>query len=56
MTIEAMKNIGTRPSDLAGTGCFATRGACARLRSTFDKASAVNSSTTPDITNGRRGS
>ena len=57
MTIEAMKNIGTWPSGFAGAaGLFATGGACARSRSTFDSASAVISSTTPEITNGSRAS
>ena len=57
MTIEAMKNVGTWPSDFAGAaGGFAAGGACARSRSTFDRASVVISSTAPEITKGSRGS
>ena len=57
MTIEAMKNIGTWPSDFAGAAGFLSTGIdCARLRSTFDNASVTISSTSPEITNGNRGS
>ena len=57
MTIDPMKNIGTAPSDFAvPAGVFATGGACARSRSTLDRASVVSSSTAPEITNGSRGS
>ena len=55
MTIEAMKNIGTALSGFAGTAGFAA-GSSTMSRSTFDSASVVSSSTTPEMTKGNRGS
>ena len=52
-----MKNIGIRLSALAGaTGSLEAGGCRAMLRSTFDSASVVISSTTAEITKGSRGS
>ena len=52
-----MKIIGTVLSGFGGTtGSLEAGGCCAASRSTFDSASVVSSSTTPEIRNGIRGS
>ncbi len=56
MTIDAMKNIGIWPSGFAGCGGLTGGFSCTRPRSTFDNASVVISSTTPEIRNGSRAS
>ena len=56
MTIEAMNNVATAPSGFAGAAGFVGAASCTSPRSTLDSPNAVNSNTTPDITNGSRGS
>ena len=57
MTIDTMKIIGTLPSGFAGSAGFSgDEASCTRPRSTLDKASAVTSRTTLEITKGSRAS
>jgi hypothetical protein len=52
-----MKIIGTRLNAFGGTtGSLEAGACCAASRSTFDSASVVSSSTSPEIRNGTRGS